>query len=77
MIEELSIVARARMQQINGHSGESLPRPKRRTGFRAVIAKAACRVGCVMVSFGRRLECYEMNLLAETDGLRSAKAQVN
>ena len=77
MIEELSIAARARMQQINGHSGEPLPRRKRRRELRVVIAKVARRVGGVMVSFGRQLECYEVNLLADTDGLRSAKAQVN
>jgi hypothetical protein len=75
MIEELSIVARARMQLINGAG----PRPSRkpRRSLRQVIARVASRLGGQMVSIGRRLECYEVNLLSDTDGLRSAKAQIN
>ena len=77
MTNELSIAARARMQQLNGHAGGPSPVRKRKNGLRTVIAKVACRVGGVMVTVGRRLECYEVGLLGETDGLRSAKAQVN
>ena len=76
MIDELSIAARARMQQTIGYAGETLPARKRR-GLRPVIARVARRLGGVMVATGRRLECYEVNLLGETDGLRSAKAQTN
>lgn len=76
MIEELSIAARAKMQQSNGNSGGNLTPRRSRRSLRQFVARAACKLGGRMVSIGRRLECYEVNLLGETDGLRPAKAQI-
>ncbi len=76
MIEELSIIARAKMQQTNGYSGG--PRPSRRPhrNPRQAIARAACRLGGAMVRVGRRLECYEVNLLGDARLLTPSEAQI-
>jgi hypothetical protein len=76
MIEELSIVARARMRQTNGHSGGPGPSRRPRRSPRQAIARAACRLGGAMVRVGRQLECYEVNLLGDTTILKPAKAQI-
>jgi hypothetical protein len=76
MIEELSIVARARMQQTNGHSGGPRPSRRPRRSVRQAIVRAACRLGGAMVRVGRRLECYEVNLLGDARLLKPAKAQI-
>ncbi len=76
MIEELSIVARARMQLTNGYSGSPRPSRRPRRNLRQVTAKAACRLGGAMVWVGRRLECYEVNMLRDTKLLQPAKAQI-
>jgi len=76
MIEELSIVARARMQQTNGDSGGHRPTRRPRPNPRQVIARVACRLGGAMVRVGRRLECYEVNLLGDARLLKPAKAQI-
>ncbi len=76
MIEELSIVARAKMQQTNGHSEGHRPSRRPRRNPRQVIARAACRLGGAMVRVGRRLECYEVNLLGDARLLKPAKAQI-
>ena len=76
MIEELSIVARAKMQQTNGHAGGPRPSRRPRRKLRQVMTRAVCRLGGVMVTFGRRLECYEVNLLGTREVLRPAKAQI-
>ncbi len=80
MIEELSIIARAKMQinsyAAGAHAGSPglSRRPHRRV--RQAIAKVTCRLGGQMVSIGRRLECYEVNLLGDREILRPAKAQI-
>ena len=76
MIEELSIVARARMQQTNGYSGSPRPSRRLRLNPRQAIARAACRLGGAMVRVGRRLECYDVNLLGDAKLLQPAKAQI-
>lgn len=76
MIDELSIVARARMQQTNGYSGSPLPSRRPRRNPRQAIARAACRLGGAMVRVGRRLECYDVNLLGDARLLQPSKAQI-
>jgi hypothetical protein len=76
MIDELSMAAQARMQLTNGYSGDPLPSRRPRRKLRQVIARAACRLGGAMVTVGRRLECYEVNLLGDPEILRHAKAQI-
>ncbi len=74
MIEELSIVARARMHQINVHSGSALARRKPRRRPRQTIARATRWLGRRIVTFGRRLECYAANLRGNSYQRRPAKA---
>ena len=74
MIEELSIVARARMHQINVHSGSALARRKPRQRPRQRIARATRWHGGRIVTFGRRFECYAANLRGNSHQRRPAKA---
>ncbi len=80
MIEELSIIARAKMQ-INTHAAGGYaggPGPSRRPlrWLSQAITRVICRLGGQMVSFGRRLECYEVSLIGDPEILRPAKAQI-
>lgn len=85
MIEELSIIARAKMQinahaagghAAGGHAGGPGPSRRPRRRLRQAIARVICRLGGQMVSFGRRLECYEVSLIGDPEILRPAKAQI-
>ncbi len=73
MIHDLHSLARARERQIqlsvNGHRRVAR-RSRRRNRAAALVRRAACRLGSWMVSVGRRLECYELPLLSESDYAR-------
>lgn len=73
MIHDLTTLARARERQIrqsvNGHRRVSLRRG-RRNRLSALVRRASCRLGGWMVTVGRRLECYELPLLGESDYVR-------
>ncbi len=75
MIEELSIIARAKMQ-INGHAVGPGPSRRPRRWLRRAIARVTCRLGGQMIAIGRRLECYEVSLIGDPEILRPAKAQI-
>lgn len=74
MIEELSMVSRARMHLILSHSGGAQPdrKPSRRS--QQLIARATRWLGGAIVSLGRRLERYAENLVGETELLRPTEA---
>jgi len=74
MIEELSMVARARMHLNLSHSGGAQPHRKPSRKSQQLIARATCWLGGAIVSLGRRLEHYAENLVGDKEQLRSAKA---
>lgn len=80
MIEELSIIARAKMQinahAAGGYAGGPGPSRRPRRWLRQAIARVTCRLGGQMVAIGRRLECYEVSLIGDPEILRPAKAQI-
>ncbi len=71
MIHNLSMLARAREQQIRFEvlARQEIPRPNRsrRTVLARLATRAVCRLGTILVTIGKRLECYAFRMLRESD----------
>ncbi|MCH8094333.1 MAG: hypothetical protein E2O74_03735 [Chloroflexi bacterium] len=74
MIEELSMVSRARMHLILSQSGGAQPHRKPSRKSQQLIARAIRWLGRAIVSLGRRLERNAENLVGETELLRPTEA---
>lgn len=71
MFHDLSMLARARerdlQREVSSRRVGRLPRRRAARRLSRIVGRAMCRLGSVMVSFGRRLECYELRLMGKSD----------
>lgn len=71
MFHDLSMLARARerdlQREVSNRQARRLPRRRPARRLSRIVGRAMCRMGSVLVSVGRRLECYELRLIGKSD----------